>query len=411
MLESSHSRTALRVFVLSIAVIAVASFTDVIGQPFLNLANQSDRIPQFLGDGRAVAIGDVDGDGDLDIFVGTDDGPARDRLLINTNGEFVDDTTRRMDPKSGFAFTEDADFADIENDGDLDIIIAQATVDGGQQNLVFVNNGQGFFSNETLQILPVGSGGTMDRTFGVATGDVNGDGFVDIYFANAFTTGDNLFINDGTGRFRDNSSSLPTSANSLNSISPEFGDVDGDGDLDLMIGTGGNAEFVPHIFINNGLGTFSDQTEFRFSTEVSANAFATELVDVDGDGDLDALFCNFPGRARIMINNGAGFFRDETDLRLPFDAASCTALDAGDFDDDGDLDIALGRDPFDSTSRLNLVLINSDGAGNFIAAPLTPLGDGGGFSTAWFDADQDDDLDLIFLNEGEDQLWINLGEL
>jgi len=408
MQTSSNSNTRVRLAILVATLFIVVTFPSVFAQPLFSFSLEPSRLPDFLGDGRAVAVGDVDNDGDLDMFVGTSDGNARDRLMINVGGEFEDDTTRRMPPKSGFAFTEDADFADIENDGDLDIIIAQARPDGGDQNLVFVNDGNGFFSNETLLILPVGSGGTMDRTYGVATGDVNGDGFVDIYFANGFQEGDNLFVNDGTGRFRDNSSSLPVSSNRLNSISPEFGDVDGDGDLDLMIGTGGTAEFVPHLMINNGQGTFTDQTEFRFSTEVSANAFATELVDIDGDGDLDAIFCNFPGRARLMVNNGQGFFSDQTTLRLPFDAASCTGLDAADFDGDGDFDIAVGRDPGDDQFGKNLVLINSDGLGNYIGASLNQ-GNGGGFSTAWFDIDEDDDLDLVFLNEGEDQVWINPG--
>ncbi len=373
---------------------------------FVNLANEPSRIPDFLGEGRGIAVGDVDGDNDLDIFVGTDEGNARDRLLINDgSGRFEDDTTRRMPPKSGFAFTEDVDFVDLENDGDLDLLIAQARPDGGDQNLAFVNDGRGFFANETLLRLPGGPTGPMDRTYGIATGDVNGDGFADAYIANGFSTPDFLLVNDGTGKFRDNSSALPISAKSLNSISPEFVDVDGDGDLDLWIGTGGTAEFVPHIFINDGLGRFDDQTQFRLSTEISANAYSSRFADFDGDGDQDVVFCNTPGRARLMINNGFGFFRDETTLRLPFDAAACHGLATGDYDADGDPDIALGRNPDDSLLRSNLLLINSDGLGHFIATPLTA--DGGGFSAAFFDADEDNDLDLIFLNKQEHQLWIN----
>src|SRR5574337_359457 len=74
---------------------------------FLNFSNEPSRIPQFLGEGRAVAVGDVD------VFIGTDEGNARDRLMINKgNGQFEDDTTRRLPSKSGFAFTEDAEFLD-----------------------------------------------------------------------------------------------------------------------------------------------------------------------------------------------------------------------------------------------------------------------------------------------------------
>ncbi|MBI1729585.1 VCBS repeat-containing protein [Candidatus Acetothermia bacterium] len=383
---------------------------STIGQQgvFTNFLFDSSRIPNFVGDGRSVAVGDVDGDGDLDMFVGTNEGNARDRLLINDGkGHFTDETTTRMPPKSGFAFTEDAKFADIDNDGDLDLIMTQSDVDKGDQNLIFVNNGKGFFSNETLLRLPGGPVGPMQRTYGVAVGDVNGDGKVDLFFANGFGEPSELLVNDGTGRFRDNSSSLPISAGALNAASAAFADVDGDGDLDLWIGSGSDKQDrVPHLYINDGLGHFDDQTDFRLSFNVAAAAFATLPVDVNGDGAPDVIFCSVGSRAKLLINNGQGFFIDETNELLPFDAANCYGLAAGDFDGDGDQDIALARDPNDNLHRTNEILINSDGKGHFIASPLLQ-GKGGGFSTAFIDADGDGDLDLIFFNQKDHQFWLN----
>ena len=371
------------------------------------------RLPAQLLPGLALAIGDVDGDGDLDVFMGTDIGPSRDVLLINDGrGFFEDDSVRRLPPKEANAFTRGAQFADLDNDGDLDLIIALARRIGatdqvsGKRNQIFINDGRGFFKDETAARMPgVPATEQDDPSYGIVAGDVNGDGALDFFVANNLNWPDKLWINDGRGVFVDQSASLPPSAGSLRSTSADMGDIDGDGDLDIVVGVGVTREGVPHLFLNDGTGSFDDQTTFRLGNEQRLNSWQTRLIDVDGDLDLDLILCNTPTRAMLFTNNGFGFFSDETTLKLPFEAAACKSVDAGDIDGDGDLDLALGRDPDDPTLRRNLLLINSDGQGRFIATPLT--GDGGANAIAFFDADGDGDLDLIGVNRGEHHLWIN----
>lgn len=90
---------------------------------------------------------------------------------------------------------------------------------------------------------------------------------------------------------------------------------------------------------------------------------------------------------------------------LPIDAEDCRSLAIADYTGDGKPDVALGRDPKDA--RANLLLINSDGQGHFIASPLP--GDGGANDIAAIDADGDGKLDLIVVNNGQDHLLMNRG--
>lgn len=414
-MKSSFAFSPLRAVVLFVLLLTLIGLPRTLAQQGIQSAyvdEASSRLPGGLFPGLAIAVGDVDNDNDVDVYVGTDVGPARDILLINDGrGRFENDAVRRLPPKEADAFTRGVRLVDLDGDGDLDVLVALArqisgtTQVAGEGNQVFINNGQGFFSDESTVRMP---GLTLlerdDRSYDVAAGDVNGDGAADFFFAN-LAEASRLWINNGRGVFSNAPDFLPTTIDSLNSTSTDMGDVDGDGDLDLIIGVGIVREGLPHLLINDGQGRFDDQTTFRLAQEIAVNALDSRFVDVDGDGDLDLFFCNFPTRAVLLINNGQGFFSDETSLKLPIEAASCTGLDVGDFDGDGDLDIALGRNPNDPITRRNVLLINSDGQGHFIATPLS--GDGGGFDVAFFDADGDGDLDLIGFNKGEHHLWIN----
>ena len=414
-MKSFFSWDRFRGVALTVLLLAVTGLPSALGQQGIESGYVDEaalRLPDNLFPGLVLAVGDVDADGDVDVYIGTDVGPARDMLLINDGrGRFENDATRRVPPKEADAFTRGIQLVDLDGDKDLDILVALArqipgtTQIAGEENQIFINNGQGFFNDESNTRMP---GLTLverdDRSYSIAAGDLNGDRATDFFVANLGEPS-RLWLNNGRGIFANSPDLLPPTVQSLNSTSTDLGDVDGDGDLDAILGVGIVREGVPHLLINQGQGNFDDQTTFRLSAEVAVNSLDSRFVDVDGDGDLDLIFCNFPTRAVLLTNNGQGFFSDETAQKLPIEAASCTGLDVGDFDNDGDLDIALGRNPNDPIVRRNVLLINSDGKGHFIATPLS--GEGGGFDVAFFDADGDGDLDLIGVNEGEHHLWIN----
>lgn len=143
---------------------------------------------------------------------------------------------------------------------------------------------------------------------------------------------DRILINTGGGLYQDETSSRLTGSVVINrSLAARFCDIDADGDKDndLVLGTGeptqGGINQVNRVLINSVSGFFTDETAYRVSFEQGTNTLSIKYLDVDGDGDLDVFACNDPitpptiaGRAVLWINDGKGFFSDETALRLPF---------------------------------------------------------------------------------------------
>lgn len=174
------------------------------------------------------------------------------------------------------------------------------------------------------------------------------------------------------------------------------GDVDGDGDIDLVVG---NDHDPNQLLLNDGRGSFEDATVGRLTTPTVpppnsffANAtYAVDLADIDGDGDLDLLLCNdhnLPNR--VHVNNGAGVFTDVTATALPSNQNYSVDQVVADFDGDGDVDW------FVNNSGGNRLYLNN-GAGVFTDASSN-LPAGGDFfvrNSSAVDVDQDGDLDLL----------------
>jgi len=246
---------------------------------------------------NAVAHADITGDGALDVMIS---GDGQDRLLINDGaGGFRDETEQRIPREAAVA--QDVEFFDADGDGDLDLVLG---LEGG--HALWINNGRGVYSDESRARLPV-PGNVEARK--VTPADVDGDGDLDLYFAHVNWQGrepqDRLYINDGRGRFTDESASrLP--ADALLSLDAEFGDLDADGDLDLVQGNRGSVR----IFLNDGQGRFSDVTATALGAEIDGSSIAVELGDFDGDGRLDIFLGqlanqNDPnGFDRLLINRG-----------------------------------------------------------------------------------------------------------
>lgn len=230
------------------------------------------RIPDTEAD--AVAHGDVDGDGRLDLLL---TGAGQDRLLIGDGkGGFRDDTDTRLPRES--ATGQDGIFVDIDGDRDLDIVLG---MEGG--HALWINDGKGRFGDDTAGRLPV-AGFVEARK--VEPGDVDGDGDVDLYFSHVGWQGkapaDALLLNDGRGRFtRAGADRLPADAETT--LDGRLADLDGDGDLDLVRVNMGPLQ----ILENDGRGRFRDVTAEALPAPVAGPGVAVEIADLDGDGVLD----------------------------------------------------------------------------------------------------------------------------
>ncbi len=137
---------------------------------------------------------DVDNDGDFDLFV-ANWGGQNNQLFINENGTFVEQTSSAIAVETGSSFG--SAFADVDNDGDLDLLVCNAYFAGQETNSLFINDGNGIFSKDTGSALANHQG----NTFGCAFGDYNNDGWLDVILANTLNENqsNSLFKNTGSG--------------------------------------------------------------------------------------------------------------------------------------------------------------------------------------------------------------------
>ncbi len=314
---------------------------------------------------QAVALGDLDGDGDLDAFVAHFS--TANEVLINQGGDITEggqggtegELILGPDPQGGGS-TNDVALGDLDGDGDLDAFVAN----NGQNN-VLLNDGDGTLTSGTQP-----DGDPLNST-AVALGDLDGDGDLDTYVANSGAD-DQVLINQG-GDISEGGqggtegelilASIQPTGTAFNSRDVALGDLDGDLDLDAFVVRFGSNR----IYTNDGTGTM---TEAAMPGGGSESSQAVALGDLDGDGDLDAFIANFGDVNQVLINQGGDvseggqggtegeFVYDPS--KLPNDEGlNSTDVALSDLDGDGDLDAVVTNSETD-----NVVLLN-DGTGAF----------------------------------------------
>lgn len=403
-----------------------------------SLAGEADQ--RFEGDGAGgwipaqafgaadssdLALGDLDGDGDLDLVV-TADGPNRAWFNDGSGALVV------SGQDIGSADSRAVELADLDSDGDLDAAFGNGS---SQADTIWWNDGAGLFTDSGQAL-----GSAVTTALG--SGDLDHDGDIDLV-SGAFGEHSCAWLNDGEGVFTACDEITLTDVQDL-----ALGDLNGDGHLDVFFAALGQNEVV----LGNGSGSFGPTWDYLGNNDHRAVC----LIDVDGDGDLDAVTAKFLDAERYWINDGHGWFTENPRRGEPDDS---TDVLAGNLDGDGDEDLVLVNDlhahrtyhsshsggqplaTLDSSGispgpwRSGLASAGDiDGDGNLDV--LVPgrgtsvkvlLGDGAGGLTAGdsfgaadgrdgdlFDADRDGDLDYL-QRIGEpgmtgDLLWLGDGE-
>jgi len=255
--------------------------------------DQEGLIIKHLSDeGPALAVGDIDHDGNEDIFIGGAKGQAGKMYRHEGNGKLQVLSSKCFEEDAGFEDTAAA-FLDADGDGDLD--------------------------------LAVGTGGNI--------------------VSDKATYSTRLYLNDGKGVFTRSKTNLPTTKSNISVVAPH--DFDSDGDIDLFIGS----RSVPGVFginpqhlllLNNGNGSFVDGTE-RYAYDLKEAGLVTDAkwVDIDGDEKQDLLTVSEWGTPMVLKNSGKRL----TKWNCSLDSLHgwWKVVEASDLDKDGDQDLILGN--------------------------------------------------------------------
>jgi uncharacterized repeat protein (TIGR01451 family) len=375
---------------------------------------------------RALAWGDFDRDGDLDLAVGLE--YALPRVYLNSGGSFADD--RFVSPPagavSGVIYSDAAAAVDSDNDGDLDLALTNYY----GPSLLFTSFAP--VLSPTLHKID------SFQTSSVAWGDADGDGDLDLLFGAGWTEPGARIYENLRGTFSAGQrKSFPNSGFGPHGVA--FGDMDGDGDLDVALGMGTRNQ----IYLAGNAG------QPDWESGASRPSYSVSWGDSDGDGDLDLLFGN-SGSNALYLNQGGrlaasptwtsvetdttrsvawGYLDGDPDLdlaagndgqpvrvyrnnrdntfRLEWEApyiSSTYSVAWGDFDGDGDMDLAVGN-----RGQPNCIYEND--AGELGKEPVwVSTETSNTTSLAWGDWDNDGDLDLAVGNYGQrDQVYLNRG--
>ena len=362
--------------------------------------------------GHGVTFSDVNLDGFFDLFISNAmrDIKLKDRLYINQgNGKFSEQAAQHGTTDPGL--THSIVSGDYDNDGDLDVFFSNMSIyedhhAGYGRNALYQNNGQGYFVDITDD-----SGISKERndTRGAVAFDANNDGWLDIYAVN-WGQPCEFYLNRGDGRFRrENRGTEGPQDDESAKQGVTAADFDNDGDIDIYVC---RRETENWLLVNGGGGYFSERAA-DYGVDVGGRSHGAVFVDIDRDADLDLFVINYRSSGasvpyvNVFINNGDGTFTDRTmDYKIPDSGYSAVF---GDVDNDADPDMLLVKNQEKDTGARPQLYLN-DGDGNLTLARKSGVevaaqdARGAGFA----DIDRDGDIDFfIACKDGQSYLLRN----
>ena len=376
---------------------------------FSDVANGLGLDATHLGSGPAFA--DIDGDGDLDLFVGSVENHPK-YLFRNDGNQFTN-----VLANSGIVLraenTISAGFSDYDMDGDLDLVLAHWGNDPQPDTeTLWQNNGDGTFTSASIPsgiadqlITQTGLPGLFDYTFAPMLSDIDRDGDPDILFASDFTTS-KIFLNNGDATFTDiTDRNVVKDRNGMGSAA---GDYDNDGDMDWFVTSifetsqGADPNIGNRLYRNDGNGVFTDVTDAAGVAD-GGWGWGVCFEDFDNDGDLDIFHVN--GWEQIDPRDAGGpndftfdqirYFESQGDGTFVEAAQGAGLIDTGqgrgvacfDSDRDGDLDLVITnnqpvksvviyRNELGGTNHYLTVKLNGSGVNTDAIGAMIEISDG-----------------------------------
>jgi len=368
------------------AVLAALRFTDATTVAHLDVTPQSPRRATPESEfGALLAAGDYDGDGDQDLYVATrapDHATSAHFLFKNELGEFIESAAPagiKHHSKETAAI-----FADYDNDGKLDLCIAN---DG--PTILYRNVGDGKFEQTSLPSIT----GVAGFSYAARFADLDLEGDLDLFLANA--AHNRVYRNNGDGTFIELAEKMGFAGGYRQSRDAVFGDFDDDADLDLFVA---NAKTSNVLYTNLRQGHFRDTTAASGLMSRGSSGAAT-AGDYNNDGYLDLFVTALHGGEYFLYRNqGDGTFeKDARAKEMLLTLSKVAGLDAEffDFDNDGFLDLLVAGAPSGGSGR-GVFLFRNDGTGSFKdASSFLPTDVTSARQIALADYNEDGDMDIF----------------
>lgn len=366
------------------SILELMKFTDVTESSGLSIVPSFAEGNQTQTRSAHVEAADFDGDGDIDLYAGSYDplsSTYKHYLFNNSMGLFSDVANEAGLRHKGKE--KSAEFADYDNDGFFDLYIVREEGD-----ILYKNVAQGKFENTTseskIENKQAGNGAVFF--------DMDHDGDLDLY---RLTSDNNIMLlNKSDGTFGDQSNKMDGYSRGTISRDAVFGDFDEDEDIDLIV-VNENASNI--FYSNQRQGYFKDNTEASGLKSTGGSSSIT-TGDYNNDGFLDLFITSVnPGESLLYKNLNNGTFEPVKESSEMFGSLkNLRAYDATflDFDNDGFLDIIIAGESTENDGR-GLFLFHNDGKANFTdVSNLLPESVKSGNKIAVFDYNDDGDLDI-----------------
>lgn len=328
-------------------VVSRIFFNEGPGKPFRDMSEEILGSEGMLV--RVIKTADVNADGHVDIFLGATY-QTQSRLLLGKGDGAFEDVTKTHLPQIPLSLG-DAEFGDADFDGDLDLVLADWGADNPMKNQggrvrLFLNNGSGKFTDATEAMMPES---LVRMSWDLEFADVDNDTDLDLMISSKLAEGSFLFENNGAGKFSDvTAGRMPQFTNNY-----EFEpmDLNGDGYVDsVTINDGGKIEGTrgshrENVFLNDGKGGFvhATPTSLPDTDNLGFDDNRVLYLDYDSDGDADVFLGSLSGPDRLLINDGKAVFTVAPDVMVGPETKGTLCAAFADLNGDHKLDLVMAQ--------------------------------------------------------------------